>query len=522
MALRTKKYSFFGQEGFGGGLVSENPITLSKNQMVIADNILVGTVLSRRKRGGQVKYHTGTFDTTGSYPASGVPIRGILDFWRTASLAGNPVSNIFLHQGAKVWSVASRSSIAVDRTGALTISPLGIPSYQPFNQRLYFCSSITSDGYNKWDGNSASSAVATPPPDGVGKILTAHFGRMVMAGQNDFPFTAYLSSEFDPEDWSTSAPSNATSLQVDDRGDPQGITGLCSFQGRLYIFCRRSIYEVTGNDPASFIVTPISTGIGCLSHGSIVQVPNDIIFASDRGIHSLRQVASGRQSESSFLSRDIQKLWVTLLNTALYGQVQATYDDTTNNYVITVPTSGQVNNDQMLCYNIEFGTWTVWPNINARSLNMVLLSNKRNILLGKEDGKIALINQNVQTDFDQGFTARFLTGVLYPGGLDVEKRFKSITIIASTTVPSQFTIGWTIDGKKSGLKAIDLTAGEDLLGTTFVLGQSRLGVGQYLPHTVSIDDVGYGIQVDMIAGGTSDIEVYGFILEVEDVNPNFT
>ena len=520
MAARTKRYVYLGEDGFSGGQSSENPIALNKNQMIISDNILIGTTLSRRKRGGQQKYHTGTFDLTASYPVSGVPIRGLKDFWRTASLAGNPVSDVFLHQGAKVWSIDDRNTVAVDRTGALTLNTGAVPCYQPFNQKIYFTSTVTADGYNKWDGASASAVAATPPADGVGKYLCAHLGRMIMAGQDDFPFRVYMSVSLQPENWSSG--SGATSLDLDDDGDPEGVTGVTSFQSRLYVWTRTSLYEITGNTPDTFIVNKITDGIGCISHASIVKVPNDVIFASDRGVHSLRQIASGRQTETAFLSRDIQKMWTTLLNSSLYKRITAEYDKNINNYIISVPSSGQQNNDNLLCFNIEYNTWTVWPNINARSISKVLLSNKYETILGREDGKITLINQLNRNDLDSGYTARFVTGVLYPGQIEVEKKFKSITVLASTQSNSQYQVGWNIDGEVSNSKTIELSAGEDLLGSTFVLGSSVLGVGQYLPETVSIDDTGYGIQININIVGTDDLEVYGFILEVEDANENYS
>lgn len=520
----TTRYSYFGQDGLGGGLTSENPIYVSKNQMVVADNILVSTSLVRRKRGGQEKYHTGSYDTTASYPASGTAtaaraIRGVTDYWRTASLSGIPTSDLFLHQSTNVWSIDDRTSVGVNRTGSLTLSGTSVPCYRAFNQKIYFCSTVTADGYNKWDGAAASAVAVTAPTDGVGKFLCTHLGRMVMAGQDSFPFRVYLSKPLDPEDWTTGG---ATSLDLDDDGDPQGITGLSSFQGRLYVFTRRSIYEITGTTAATFVVLRISNGIGALSHASIVQVPNDIIFASDRGVHSLRQVASGRQTESTFISRDIQKLWTELLNTSLYSRIWACYDDTINCYIVSVPSSGQLLNDQLLVFNIEFGIWTVWPDIQARSICNVILSNQKNILIGKETGVLALINKSTRSDFGEGYTARFKTGVLYPGSVETEKVFKSITVFASTTTEGQFSVGWNIDGKKYGSKTVNLITGQDVLGTTFVLGQSRLGIGQYVPHTISLDDIGYGIQVEIIVGGTSDLEFYGFILEVEDVNETYT
>lgn len=514
----TGKYAYFGQDGMGGGLSSENPIIVDKNKMVIADNILIGTAISRRKRGGQEAFYTGVT----SIGLANTPIRGLIEYWRSAGLS-SALSDLVLHQGTKLWSIDERNTPAVDRTGALVLSDAGVPSYQVFNGILYFCSTVTTDGYNKWDGVSASAVVATAPPDGPGKYLASHLGRMIMAGNQDFPYRVYFSSTFDPENWSTAAPADSTSFDLVDDGDPNGITGITSFQSRLYIFTRYSIYELTGSTPADAVLTKVSSGIGCVGQASICQIPNDVMFCSDRGIHSLRQIESGKLTTSTFLSRDIQKLWTTLINPTIFDRVMATFDDTINSYILSVPSSGQLKNDQLLVFNIEFGTWTVWPNIDARSLCISLVSNKKNILLGKEDGTLVYINRDSRNDLGVGYSARFKTAVLYPGGdMTTEKRFTNITVLAATTTPTQFSIGWSIDGIKSGSKSIELTAGEDLLGSTFILGQSKLGVGQYIPKTITIEDIGYGIQIEMIAGGTSDIEFYGFILEVEDANTRFT
>lgn len=519
-AILSKKYSFIGTNGFDGGLSSENPIAISSNKMVTADNILVGTAPTRRKRGGMEKYHTGTFDLTGSYPASGVPIRGLVEFWRTASMAGNPVADLFLHQSTKVWSIDDRNTVGVNRTGALTLSSSGVPSYQPFNQKIYFCSTIAADGYNKWDGFSGAAVVATAPADGPGKYLCSHLGRMVMAGNNDFPFRVYISDALNPENWSSIAPHDSTSLDLDDNGDPQGITGITSFQNRLYVFTRASTYEITGTTPATFSVQRVSNGIGCVGHASIAQVPNDVIFASDRGVHSLKQLNSGRQTESTFLSKDIQKLWTELVNYSKFSQFMAAYDETINCYVITTCASSSSSNADCLVYNIEFNTWTQWKDINARSISFAYLNNKKNLIIGRENGTIAFLGRPTRQDFGTSFSASFKTGVLYPGGdTSLERRFTSITVLASTTAAATIGISWNVDGARIGTKSYTLSAGSDVLGSTFVLGRSVLGIGQYLPYTTDISEIGYGIQIEFTVQSEGDVEFYGFILEVEDANP---
>lgn len=509
----SKKFPFIGANGFDGGLSSENPVAISQNQLVIADNILIGTIPTKRKRGGQEYYNLVPLGISAS------PIRGNIEFWRTAGLAGEPVSDVFIHQDNKVWSIDDRNTAAVDRTGALTLDPTSVPSYQPFNQILYFCSTITADGYNKWDGISASAVAATPPPDGVGKYIFSHLGRMIMIGNDDFPFRVYLSSALDPEVWDSTAPHNGTSLDLDDNGDPEGITGGCSFQNRMYIFTRRSTYEITGTTAADFVVQRVSNGIGCVSHASIVQVPNDVIFCSDRGVHSLRQLDAGRQTNTQFLSRDIQRLWTELVNATKFKQFMAAYDENINSYLISVVSGSDTGNKDILVFNIEFGTWSRWVDVNARSISTVLISNKKKVLVATENGILSILGTDARQDFGANYNAEFKTGVLYPDrDITVEKRFISLTVLASTNAESFIDVTWNVDGKRGGSTSIPLTAGEGLLGSTFILGQSRLGIGAYLPYTISIDEVGYGIQLDFLMRGAGDTEIYGFILEVDNAN----
>jgi len=192
------------------------------------------------------------------------------------------------------------------------------------------------------------------------------------------------------------------------------------------------------------------------------------------------------------------------------------YEETLNLYVLTIVAGSEITNSDVLVYNFEFGTWTIWKDINARSISQGLINNRKVILIGKENGAIGFFDKSSITDYGSGFSMRFRTATLYPGDLTSMKTFKSITVFSSCTRASTLNISWDVDGSQSQSQVIDLSAGEDFLGTTFILGTSRLGVGQYLPRTISIDQHGYGIQIEMSITGASEVEIYGFILEVED------
>jgi hypothetical protein len=529
---RSRFFSYFGKEGLAGGLnVADSPLIISPSEMTKAENISIAQTLARRKRPGQEAYHTGSYAGTLSYPVIGPgnPIRGNVQYWRSLSGTGQNVEDVFLHQGTKVWSIENRTSPAIDRTGALSLSLTGIPQYQVFEGQLYFTSSNPADGYNKWNGLDIApgpAQAATPPPDGPGKYLSTYGGRMLMGGNPDFPYTVYVSAAYDAEDWTSN---DTTSFQLDYDGDPEGITAIFpAYQGEVYIATRRSIYRLSCTDPGdinTYFLQKITKGIGCVSARTVVATPNDILWMSDRGVHSLKKLVVSDQTDIQFLSRDIQPIFTRQLANTLLEQAEATWDENENLYILTVPSSGQTTNDVILAYNLNYGYWTTWTGINARSISNVLIQNKQYPMVGKENGKLNILRDDIMTDEGQGFAASFKTGKIFPGG-DITKQwhFVSITILASATTTTNVQLNWYVDGVNQTVSsgdAFSLGQGSDLLGSTFILGQSRLGIGRFLPRRVTVGETGYNIQLEVVASGTSDIEFYGFILEVDDGDPQF-
>lgn len=522
MAPRTKFFNYFGREALSGGVnLSDNPFIVSPAQMTKATNILISETLARKKRPGQTLYHTGSYQGTASFPASGDPIRGIIQYWRYLSATNEPAEDVFIHIRTHVWKIPDQTSAASNVTGALTLSDSATPDYQVFEGILYFCSSNTADGYNKFNGvatGTTAAVSATPPPDGVGKYLATYKGSMMMAGNPVYPFRLYRSDALDAEDWTTGL---ATSFDVSYDGDPSGITALFGeFQGNFYFATRTAVYELVGNASADYKINKITAGIGCISNGSVVQTPNDIIFASDRGVHSLKKLVTSDQTEINFLSRDIQKYYVKELTATSLARSIAVWDETQNLYLLTVGDSSSTGNNILLSYNITFNTWTIWEGVAARSAAKAIISNKVKILLGKEDGRVAYLDPELSTDFGSGFTSRLKTGKIIPGGdLTAQKNFKSVTLLLSTTTVGSITVSWTVEGRESNYTAsrsVALGTGLGLLGSTFILGQSTLGIGRFIPIKLSVGQVGYNYQMELLISGAMNFEFYGYILEVEE------
>lgn len=524
---RSIFYSFLGKEGLQGGLnISDDPLIVSPKEMVIAKNISIAQSLSRKKRPGKELYHTGSFEGTASFPNHTDPIRGLLQYWRFASDTGEVQEDIVLHQSSHIWRVPNRTQAATKIEGSFTPDTAGVPVYQVFEGILYFVTDKPADGYKKWNGLSSSPGnvqTATAPPDGVGKFLGTYKGRMLMAGNPDFPFRVYMSTTLDAEDWTSL---DATSFDLTYDGDPNGVTAIFPEQeGRVFIATRRSIYELSGSDMDTFLVQRITQGIGCIAHGAVLSIPNDILFPSDRGLHSLKKLIVSDQSEITFQSRDIQRIWTRLLNRSLLSRAKATYNEDQNEYEITVPSGSSTENDLILSYNISYNLWTTWEGIDARSLGQVLISDTNYVLSGGEDGRLTFLNPELAFDFDEGFQFQMKSGKFFPGGdIFSQYRYKSITVLCSSESSSQIQINSyidSIDGVKTVNRTATLGQGADLLGSTFILGQSKLGLGRFNPVRVTIEETGFNYQVEIITNGSDDILFHGFILEVEDADQQF-
>ena len=523
----VRRISLNGPEFLGSGLnVTDNPLIVPPTEMVESTNILIGSTLARKKRGGQDYLNTDSSDALASYPLNpknnggtdGDPILGLYEFWRYDSGSGAPKSTLMVRQGTKIWAISSRTGVAVDLTGALTLPSTGEVTFQAFEGKLYWASTNTLEGYNTWDGVAGAATAATVPPDGTPSTIIAHGGRMWAFGVPGFPYRIYYSEFYDGQAWATTpfgqtgTAAEAGSLDLDPFGDPLGITGAVSFQDRLYVYLKRASFEITGNTINNFIVKTISRQIGCIGHRTIVPIANDIIYASERGILRMSSTDKAIESEYGFISRPISRIWNENIDRELGGQFSATYDEQENLYLLSCATKGSTENDVILAFNAQATLWAgTWEGIRARTLATYVVEGKNRVIAGREDGVISLTGTPGRLDLGFPYTSKFKTGILYPNGeMDIQFIWKTATVLASTNGDATVTFNAFVDTEQKATRTIQIASGKDLLGSTFILGQSKLGNGVFVPQTMSLKGSGYGLQLEVIFNTEDEVEVYGF------------
>ncbi len=152
-------------------------------------------------------------------------------------------------------------------------------------------------------------------------------------------------------------------------GDP--VTGLASWVGfNIVVFCKNSCYVVdTGGSPAAsgtvpttanYTIRTISASTGCVAHGSIAQVGEDLFFLSRTGVRSIRRTMEENMvaSDVGVVSYPIQDV-IDEINWAAVENATAIFWN--NRYLLSVPTGTSTVNNTTLCYNTNTQSWTgVW------------------------------------------------------------------------------------------------------------------------------------------------------------------
>jgi hypothetical protein len=136
----------------------------------------------------------------------------------------------------------------------------------------------------------------------VGPAIAVIYDKhLVVAGDASSKNTVYYSGTNDIDSFSSSG---SGSVVISD-----AVVGLASFRGDLIIFCKNSIHKLSNiNDAASISVTPITTNVGCLSHGSIQEIGGDILFLAPDGVRTVAGTARIGDVELSSVSRQIQEI----------------------------------------------------------------------------------------------------------------------------------------------------------------------------------------------------------------------
>jgi hypothetical protein len=270
----------------------------------------------------------------------------------------------------KIYSINSSGTVSNIASAAVKVNSTTARVYTAqVADKLFYTSHNGNDriGEIKWDTSSSAFVVTEFPaaPTNSKYIVSNNFRAFAYQPSDD---QIYVSDILAHAGSTTPFPAgNAFKVGL---GDP--VTGLASWVGfNVVVFCKNSCYVVdTAPVPATsgastpaastFKIRTISASTGCVAHGSIAQVGEDLFFLSRTGVRSIRRTMEENMvaSDVGVISYPIQDV-IDEINWAAVENATAIFWN--NRYLLSVPTGTSTVNNTTLCYNTNTQSWTgVW------------------------------------------------------------------------------------------------------------------------------------------------------------------
>lgn len=208
------------------------------------------------------------------------------------------------------------------------------------HDKIYLTNGDTTDGLMSWDGTNLTKIVGAPN----GKYVLYYKNHLYVAGDPSAPYRLYISDQGDPTTW----PVNNYEDLTDGIG---GITGMKQLGDSLVLFKEKDAFLMKGEDPSDYVfINTYAGGKGCVSHWSIVQIENGLIYLSRDGVY----LFTGAKFE--LISDKIQGSINNWNQQQLQNAVAFEYD---HKYWLSVPDGiGQVVNNNTYVFSYLYGWWT--------------------------------------------------------------------------------------------------------------------------------------------------------------------
>lgn len=498
-----------------GGLQSaNNPALIDFKNLKDCNNIIFTNDASRKTRPGLKLFEVSGIEETSNF-------QFLFDHWRLNTTSGSQNNKVVAIVNGKVYADGGGDGVFTDITGSFIIPPTDTVTADVFGGLL--CMAFENAPVKKYNHSGNIENLGGTPPDGA--IFRTYRGYPWIGRVRTRPHTIYRGAFEDPETWSGSS-TESISIEEGD-GDPDGVNAMFPpFYGDMYVAKRRSIYRVRLNDSGIFTVELFLRGVGCVSHNSVAALQNDIIFCSERGVHSLASTQKYGDAETFFLSAPIHDIYTEEMDFTRASKIQGVYIPKLNSYLMTFPRRGGTYSKDVLGYNIVTGQWYRWKDVNAQVCTTFVDSKKQTqLILGDKDGNIAVLDTTQRLDYGTtAITTSFDTGIIYPMGSPKRSvSFKALTVIYRPQGNSEFDCTYSIDGNEiETLQFSQEGKSTQVLGNTFILGAANLSfVGQVKVATKKIKGSGRGIELSFLREPSGDhirqgMEILGYIIEFKD------
>ncbi len=325
---------------FSGGFATDLPDQARDlSYLLEAENVIYEVDGAVHKVGGTEPLYPIVFN--------GLPsVNGMFDYWRGGGNASFTQNFIIVTASGEIYKDNLDGTVKnITGTAALGADPIPVFCVARDTLTMWFSTNVVP---LKYAGSGNVASLGGTPPQGRGAVF--HANRMWTWGVNANPSRLYYSSSASIEDWS-GIDTGSIDIDVDD-GDR--IIGVIPFRKVLFVFKgpnKGSIHIISGSSPTGadgFSHEIFNRGIPLQSHNSIVQVGNDVLFMSNRGIHSLSAVQDFGNFTGTEETRFLKKFFREQINPNYLERVWATDYSQKSCVLWTIARAGTTSNNKAL------------------------------------------------------------------------------------------------------------------------------------------------------------------------------
>jgi hypothetical protein len=162
-------------------------------------------------------------------------------------------------------------------------------------------------------------------------------------------------------------------------GSNDFVVGLKAFtEDRILVLCRRSIQQLTGASGSlnDVRIDNVTNDLGCAARDTIVQIGNQVLFLSDKGVFSLQFIDEYNLRGNEIPLSDPIQPYIDRINQRFINRSVAAYFD--NRYWIAVPLDSSPENNYIFVYNFLNKGWESIDRVDSLQFNI------RDMLIGRE------------------------------------------------------------------------------------------------------------------------------------------
>jgi hypothetical protein len=300
-----------------------------------------------------------------------------------------------------------------------------------------------------------------------GKYCEEFFNYGFIANTAANPERVYWSGLFDPESWTL----------TDFKRLSDGCTGMARRGDHLFLFTRNSITlcQYTGDSVNPFQFDVLDSGIGCVSNATIKNIEGVLFWLAGDG-HIYRMAGFKPERLTEAIPRTLATLNVDGFEIAC-----AEDHKELRQYWCAVTKDGSTVNDFVIAYDYFNNEIFLYQGMNILCLsNFADSQGSVKTYFGDNTGRIMLTNSGA-ADYPAGIKTAInfwkYTKLFDLGNPATTKRIRRLKVTANNdgNYTSQCAVLGDFGAAGGTSVTISHNAGGDLLGSTWIMGTSRLG-----------------------------------------------